>query len=43
MVVGCGDARALLASMLEREQAVEGYAGDILTRSVDPEDAACFS
>ena len=40
MTVGCDDSRALLASMLERVQAVEGHSCRVFVGGVDAEDAA---
>ena len=40
VAVGCGDARALLASVLERVEAVEGHSCHVFVGGVDAEDAA---
>ena len=40
VAVGCDDSRALLASVLERVQAVEGHPCGVFAGSIDPEDAA---
>jgi hypothetical protein len=40
--VGAGDARALLAPVLEGEDAKKGKPGYILTGSINPEDATGF-
>jgi hypothetical protein len=42
MTVGCDNPRALLASVLERVQAVEGHSCRVFIGSVDAEDAAIF-
>ena len=39
---GC-DAGALLAAVLEGEEAVESYAGHILARRIDPDHTARFA
>src|SRR6185437_13411727 len=41
--VGGGDARALLAAMLQGVEAEVSDAGDILAGSVDAKDAACLA
>ena len=41
--IGRTDAGALLAAMLQRVDAVEGFDGDIDFRRPDPEDATCFA
>jgi hypothetical protein len=38
--VGCGYACALLPSVLERIESIEGDPGDVFAGSIDPEDAA---
>ena len=38
--VGCGDACALLAPVLERIESEESDPGDVFAGSIDPEDAA---
>ena len=40
VAVGCDYSRALLASVLERVQAVEGHSCRVFIRGVDAEDAA---
>jgi hypothetical protein len=40
MTIGCDNSRALLASVLERVQAVEGHSCRVFVNGVDTEDAA---
>ena len=40
LAVGCGDACALLTSMLQSIETEEGDSGDVFSRGIHPEDAA---